>query len=300
MIEVFFLGTGAAIPSRERGHTHLALRYQGDIILFDCGENCQRLLIGSKLSPMKIDNIFLTHLHADHIAGLVALPQSLYLMDRVKPLNVYGPPGTKKFVSLVKEIAGFNLGYDLVAHEITPKHQVVFETDNYQIESTPVKHFKNALACCFKEKSKHRINKKKASNLHIPPGPHMKKLLAGKSIKIGGKTFKPSQLVETKIGKKIVYSGDTAPCSGIRNLAKNADLLIHESTYASDREQEAHKYDHSTAADAGKLAAAAKARQLALLHISSRYRDPKVMLDEAKLHFNNVVVASDGDKIVIK
>ena len=153
MIEVHFLGTGAAIPSKHRGHTSIALRYNGEIILFDCGENIQRQMIWAGLSPMKISRIFITHFHADHFAGLLALPQSLGLLKRKEPLYVYGPKGTEKVSKHLKVLIG-DLEYDLKFAEI----KEAVENEKYIVSSIPVRHEIPSLAYSFEEKPKRNLN----------------------------------------------------------------------------------------------------------------------------------------------
>lgn len=301
MIEVFFLGTSAAIPSRERGHTTQVVRYKGELLLFDCGENTQRRVIQEDLSIMKISKIFLTHLHADHFAGLLALPQSLYMLNREKPLEVFGPKGTKMVGRHILDMAGFDLGYDLSFKEVPQKaNHLVYETDEYEIRSMPVKHGIETLAYCFQEKSRRRFLESKAKKLGIKPGPVRGKLVAGRDVVYKGEKIRSDEVTKVVPGRKIVFSADTLPLKDVAKFAKGADLLVHEATYGNDRVKEAKAYGHSTASQAAKIAEEAQVKRLVLTHISPRYRDPKVLLEEAKSVFKRSRVAKDGMKVVIR
>ncbi len=301
MIEVFFLGTGAAIPSRERGHTTQVLRHKGELLLFDCGENTQRRIIQEDLSLMKISKIFVTHLHADHFAGLLALPQSLYLLNRAKPLEVFGPKGIKEIGEEIKRMTGFDLGYDLVFKEIPQdENHLVYQTEEYEIRSTPVKHGVETVAYCFQEKPRRKFLESKADKYGIKPGPVRGKLVAGKDVILKGQRIKADDVTKLVKGRKIVFSGDTLPLQIITEFSKGADLLIHEATYADDKTKEAEAYCHTTARQAAKVAKDAKVKSLILTHISPRYKDAKILADEAKEAFSKARIAKDGMKVVIK
>lgn len=300
MIEAFFIGTGAAIPSKDRGHTTVALRHKGDVFLFDCGENTQRRLIQEGLSPMKIEHIFLTHLHTDHVAGLYPFPETMYLLKRKKPLDVWGPAGTKRWGASLKRIQHFDLGYELTYHDLPESETDILEGKDFTISSMPVKHGTPSLAYCFKQKDWLRFLEDKALKMGVGPGPLRGKLTHKQDIKIKNKTIKWQDVTEEVIGKKVVISGDTAPLKSMVKFAKDADLLIHESTFAEDKKEEAEEFLHTTAKQAAEIAKKAKVKQLAIIHFSQRYRTNKVLVEEAKEVFPNTVGATDGLKVVVK
>lgn len=300
MIEVFFIGTGAAIPSKRRGHTTLAVRYKGEVFLFDCGENTQRRLIEEGISPMKIENIFVTHMHTDHVAGLFPLPETMYLLKRTKSLNIYGPKGLSRFGRALKEIQNVNLGYEVSFNELPNKKEEVVDAKEYRVVSVPVSHGTPARGYCFEEKERLKFLEAKAMKMGVGPGPQRGKLTHKQNISINGRTIKWQDVTEVVPGKKIVISGDTLPCEEIEKLAKGADLLIHESTFGSDRTDEAHEYYHTTAAQAAQIAKKAGVKKLVLIHFSPRYKNVKPLLEEAKKVFPNTVLAEDGMKVVVK
>ena len=301
MIEAYFIGTGAAIPSKDRGHTTVALRYKGNVFLFDCGENTQRRLIQEGLSPMKIENIFISHLHTDHVAGLYPFPETMYLLKRTKPLDVWGPRGLEKWGENLQQIQHFNFGYELTYHDLpNSRVQEIVEGKDFTISSMPVKHGTPSLAYCFKQHDWLRFLEKKALKMGVEPGPLRGKLTHRQDVKIGKKTIKWQDVTEQVIGKKVVISGDTGPLKEMVKFAEGADLLIHEATFAEDKKDEAEEFFHTTAKQAAEIAKKAKVKQLALIHFSQRYRTNKVLVEEAKEVFKETVGATDGMKLVVK
>jgi len=300
MIEVFFIGTGAAIPSKKRGHTTVALRRGGEIFLFDCGENTQRRLIEEGISPMKIENIFVTHMHTDHVAGLFPLPETMYLLKRKTSLNIYGPKGLDRFGRLLRELQNFNLGYEVSFRELMRKKTTVVDAKEYEITSVPVQHGTPSLGYCFEEKERLKFLEAKAEKMGVGPGPQRGKLTHKQNISVNGKTIKWQDVTEAIPGKKIVISGDTCPCDEIEKIAKGADLLIHEATFGEDKKDEAEEFYHTTAAQAAKIAKKAGVKKLALIHFSPRYKDVKPLLEEAQKIFPATFIAEDGMSIVVK
>ena len=300
MIEVFFIGTGAAIPSKSRGHTTIAIRRMGDIFLFDCGENTQRRLVQEGISPMRIEKVFVTHLHTDHVAGLFPLPETMYLLKRERPLAIYGPRGIERFGETLKRFQNFDLGYGVSFHEIPNKKSVVVEADDYRISAVPVRHGLPSLGYSFEEKERLKFLEEKAMKMGVGPGPQRGKLVAKKNISVNGKTINWQDVTKLVPGKKVVISGDTVPCEEIEKLAKGADLLIHEATFGNDRAEKAGDFHHSTAEGAARLAKKAGVKKLALIHFSPRYKDTDTLLNEAKEIFPNTVATKDGMKLIVK
>ncbi len=293
MIELFFLGTGAAIPSNERGHTTIALRYKGDIFLFDCGEGAQRSMMIAGLSIMRIAKIFLTHFHADHYAGLLPLAQSLNLLGRKARLEVYGPKGIKEISKHLKPLIG-DIGYEL---EFKEAKEV--EGGNYILSCLKTSHGIPACAYSFEEKARPLFLEEKAKKLGVF-GLDRKMLQEGKIVKVGGRTIHPKDVLgEKREGKKIVYSGDTAPLKSMAKFAKGADLLIHEATFGDDKAKEAKEYWHSTARQAAEIAKQAGAKRLILTHISPRYKKAEELERQAKEVFEGSEVSKDFMSIIV-
>lgn len=301
MIELTFLGTTAGKPTRDRGHPAIALKHNGEILLFDCGENTQRQLIHADLSPMKIDRIFITHWHADHFAGLLGLIQTMSLQGRTRPLYIYGPKKTKKFIDSITKLGHFHLTFSVKPKELEGEYEIVAAEPGYTVYSTPVIHGVETLAYRFEEPEKPgKFDVKKAKSLGIQEQ-QFKILQAGKSVRVPNGKVKPDDVLgPARKGLVVVYSGDTGRCENLIELAKGADLLIHESTYTEELGDKAQDRDHSTAKQAAEAAKKAQVKKLILTHISGRYKDPKPLLDEAKQVFKNTEIAEDLMKVALK
>ncbi len=298
MIEIIFLGTCSGIPTKYRSHPAIALVRNGEILLFDCGEGTQRQLTFANLSIMKISKIFITHFHADHFAGLMALPQSMLLLNRKKPLYIYGPEGIDEIGEVILKLAGYELDFEI--RFIEANEGVVCKEKNYMIKAIEVNHSIPTLAYCYEENPKRKFLVEKAKAMGLKPGPWYKKLQMGEEVLYEGKLIKPDDVTKIVKGKKIVYSGDTTYCEKLIDFAKDADLLIHEATYASNMQKKAREVMHSTCIDAAKIAKKANAKKLILTHISARYKDASKLLEEAKKIFKNTEIAKDFMKIVLK
>ncbi|MBQ2652096.1 MAG: ribonuclease Z [Methanobrevibacter sp.] len=293
-MEIIFLGTSSAVHSKERNQVAIAVKAFGEVMLFDCGEGTQKQMLHTKVSPMKISKIFITHFHGDHILGLPGLLQSLGLLGREKKLTIYGPKGLNK----VKE-AIFNFGYckfeyPLEFIEIEPG--IVEETEEYIIKCQSVKHNVPCLAYSIEEKKKPRFLREKAIELGVPVGPAFGRLHNGEEVEVDGKIIKPEQVLgEPRRGIKLTYSGDTVPCEEMIEFAKDSTLLIHESTFTLDEAQNAVDHGHSTASDAGYVAKQSNSEKLIITHISTRYGEgySKILLKEAKDVFKNTELAYD-------
>ncbi len=294
-MELIFLGTSSALPTTKRNHSAIALKAFGEVMLFDCGEGTQRQMAGLKLSPMKINQIFITHLHGDHFLGLPGMIQSMAFRGRKDPLHIYGPEGIKKTVENIKNLGYYSLSFPINAHELNKINEdVVTETDDYIIKCCPMQHSIPNLAYSVEEKRSPKFQKDKAMDLGLKPGPDFGKLQRGISVELNGRIIKPEQVLggERK-GRKIIYSGDTKPCSEMIQFALQADVLIHESTFESAQEDKALKTGHSTTAHAAIIAKEADVSKLILFHMSTRYRDSDMLQKEAKSIFDKVTVAED-------
>ena len=296
-MELEFLGTSSAVPTKNRNHSSISLKAFGEVMLFDCGEGTQNQLTRTHISPMKIDKIFITHYHGDHILGLPGLIQSMGFRGRTKPLNIYGPKGLDKVIKSVKQLGYFLINFPLNYQEIK-KEGTLIETEEYIIETCFTNHNVPSVAYSIIEKKKPRFLREKAEELGVPVGPQFSKLHNGETITINGKTIKPEMVLgPPRKGKKICYSGDTRPCDKLIELAKESTILIHESTYHSSDEQRAIENAHSTSQDAAYTAKNAKVKQLILTHFSTRYLNTQELLKEAKKIFKNTITATDFLKI---
>ncbi|MEM1549033.1 MAG: ribonuclease Z [Candidatus Methanomethylicia archaeon] len=294
-IKLVFLGTSAGLPTIKRGLSCIALKYHGDLLIFDCGEGAQRSIIMAGLGFPKNLKIFITHMHSDHVLGILGLLQTLSLMNRSFDLHVYGPRGISDFINFNKKILNFHLSYELFLHEINPG--VILDDKDYIVRAVETEHVKPSFAYSFEEKPRPgKFHPDRALALGIPKGPLWRKLQNGFPVSnIFGDLIFPEQVMDPpRAGLKIVFSGDTRPCENILNLSRNADILIYDSTFDDSMIDKAISDMHSTAGEAAELAAKANVKLLVLTHISARYESsPDILLKQAKEKFSNVIIAED-------
>ena len=291
-LSLFFAGTAGSVPTARRGLPAILLRAGGERILLDCGEGTQQQLLRSVGLP-ELDAIFITHFHLDHWLGLVGMLKTFDLRARERPLSIHGPPGLKSLFSTLRPVMG-RTGYPLSLVELEPYEEVRF--DGYSIGSFPVRHRVEAYGYAFVEDDRPgRFDADAARALGVSEGPDFGRLQRGETVG----DVRPEQVVgEDRPGRRIVYSGDTAPCQAIEVLARDADVLVHEATFLSDERARARDTGHSTAAQAAEIARDAGVRLLALCHVSTRYF-PREIRDEARAVFPNTVVPRDFDAIEV-
>lgn len=294
-LRLIFLGTSAGLPTIKRGLSCIALKYRGDMLLFDCGEGAQRSIVTAGLGFPKNLRIFITHLHGDHVLGLPGLLQTLSLMNRSDALYLYGPKGLENFIKSLKDILKFNISYNLYISEITSG--IIVDEKHYLIKAVETSHIVQNYAYSFEEKPKPgKFYPEKALALGVPMGPLWKKLQEGNCVlNIFGTLISPSQVMDPpRNGFKIVFSGDTRPCESILNLSVGADILIYDSTFDDSLLEKAISDGHSTAGEAAEIALKAGVKMLVLTHISARYESSiETLLKQAKSKFNQVIVAED-------
>lgn len=300
-MKVIFLGTGGSFPTKERGLTSIAIRREGELLLFDCGEGTQRQMAHTKVSPMKVETVFLTHFHGDHFLGLPGLVQTMSLMDREKDLEVYGPHGTEEKISKLLEIPVFNLRFDIRIHDLQPGDSL--RRDGYEVETAEIRHSAPGIAYSLVEDQRPgKFYPEKAKELGIEPGPKYSQLQEGETIELpDGSIVEPDQVIgPPRPGRKIVYSGDTRPSKKIIKLAKNADLLIHDGTFSKELRDEAKVGGHSTVQEAAEVAKEANVQRLVLIHASPRYSNLSELEEEAQEIFSNSVFANDFSEFEVE
>lgn len=291
---IVFLGTGGGVPTPERSLSSFILNYEGQILMFDCGEGTQHQMVKAKIGFGKETKVFITHLHGDHVLGLPGLIQTMSLLGRTKKLEIFGPKGLKEFLEASRTYIQFNLRFPVEIKEA--KEGVIYKNKKFKVLARWAEHSIPNLAYAFVENKKPgKFHPEKALELGVPKGPLWHKLQHGKKVKLkNGRIIEPSQVVEPpKPGIKIVYSGDTKPCKNVLKLAKNADLLIHECTFDDSLAEKAEVEWHSTPTGVAELAKKASVKNLVLTHVSARYKNAKIFLEQAKKIFPNVRVAED-------
>lgn len=298
-IHLTFLGTGSAIPTARRNHPAVLLQYKDENILFDCGEGTQKQFRIAKLNPCKLTRILITHWHGDHIFGLPGILQTLMLNNYQKKLQIYGPKGTKQFMELYERLY-IRKGVDFQIEVKEFSNGLVLEEKEFKIECEQMHHDSPCLAYSFIIKEKNRLDKAKLKKSKLPMNsPLMGELARGKTIEFEKKKIDGKKLIYSEPQRKITYIMDTRENPQSIDLARESDILICESTYAKDEEEQAKDHAHLTSTQAAIIAKKSKSKKLYIMHLSQRYENPKQILDEAKKVFKDVKVAEDFDKIYI-
>ncbi|MBC8136795.1 MAG: ribonuclease Z [Fibrella sp.] len=302
-MQLTFLGTGSGAPTRARNVSGVTLFMpeRGELYLFDCGEGTQhQCLRASQVRLSQLTRIFISHLHGDHVFGLVGLLASRALAQGgTSPVALYGPPALETYVRGCLHSTGTHFGFPISFHAV--RTGTVFEDAQVVVECATVRHRCDAFAYAVQEKTQAgRFDAEQAKAHGIPAGPLYGRLKAGETVTLpDGRTVDGASLVgPPRPGRRVVYSGDTSFCAEMVKLATDADLLIHEATFAESERTLADRAFHSTASDAAKVAEAARVRQLILTHISPRYDAEsgaglEALLNEAQTIFPNAEVAHD-------
>lgn len=299
-MELYFMGTNAGVPSLERNVTSLALRLfdeRRSFWLFDCGEGTQHQILRSPLKLSKLEKIFISHLHGDHLFGLPGLISSRAYQGGNTPLTIYGPPGLKQYIKTSLNISESRIDYqlDIVEHE--GGH--LFEDETFRVESAPLDHRIASYGYRIVEKDlPGKLDSVLLSSHGIKPGPLYGKLKRGESVEApDGVIIKPEEVLGSpKQGRIVTILGDTRPCPAAISLSEGADAMVHESTFLDELAQTAYDYHHSTAKQAAEAAKAAGAKQLYLTHFSSRYKSEdqlQRLLVEARQVFANSELARE-------
>lgn len=292
--KVTFLGTSSVMPTKTRNVAAVHMQFGKDQFLFDCGEGTQRQMTFAKLSTVKVGHVFISHMHGDHIYGLPGFMETCGIRGRETPLYLYGPKGLKKYINCLLAQGIHDLGYDVKVKTGAGK---IVDTKTYTVNAFKVKHDIESYGYCFKEKDAVNIDEKALVKLGLKPGRMYKQIKEGKDFEWEKKKYKAKEFLNARPGIKVVYSGDTMPCNSVMQWADHADLLIHESMFASDATDMAKERRHSTAKQAAELATQANVKCLALTHFSTRYKDVAKLRDEAMKKHDNVVMAEDLAKI---
>jgi ribonuclease Z len=293
-MQVILLGTGAALPTPERRTSGTALLYEGEMLLFDCGEGTQLQLRKAGLRHGRLSRIFITHMHGDHVIGLMGLLMTMELSGRERPIELYGPAPLADYVTASAQLLSTGFRYPIVFHEAHPG--TICQTETYTIECLPLSHriltYGYTLQECDKAGT---FDVARAEALGIPKGPLYGRLQKGQSVTLpDGRTVHSREVLgPPKRGRRIGYCLDTRPCPEAALLARDADLLLYDSTLAPGAEQEAAEKGHSTSRQAAVLAKEAGVKRLLLTHISARYPDARELLLGLEGLHDDIVVARD-------
>ncbi len=295
--EIVPLGTGAAIPSRERHLAALALRCEGDVLLFDCGEGTQRRLLEAGIKPSQIRTVLITHLHGNHFFGLPGLLSTLSLNGREEALTIVSPRPLKQVLRSIPGLDEGSLSFDLrfiVAKG--DRMERVLSTAEYSVSAHCIEHRIPAVGYRFEESRRAgTLDVEEARRRGVIDVTAFRALKEGKSVVLPGGGFLHADEVvgPSRPGASFAYITDTRPCEGAVELARDATLVYHESTFEEQHAARAEETGHSTARQAAEIAEAAGAKKLLLGHISARYTDTGTLLREARAVFQNTEVAEE-------
>lgn len=305
-MELLFLGTGSGVPSKHRNVSSLALKMlneRNSIWLFDCGEATQHQILHTTLKPAKIEKIFITHMHGDHIFGLPGLLSSRSFQGGESPVTIFGPKGIKQFVLSTLKLSGAYPSYALKFVEIE-RDGLLYEEKGIKVYTKKLVHGIPSFGFrVVEDDHEGTLDSERLKELGVPFGPLFGKLKNKEIVelddgrKIDGKDF----VGEDIKGRIIAVIGDTRPTPAAEELAQNADVMIHEATFSADDSDLARKYNHSTDVQAATLAKKANVKKLLLTHVSSRYlgADVKQMLKETRKIFPNTYIMSDLSEIAV-
>lgn len=294
-----FLGTGAGVPSKERNVSAVALdltQERGTTWLFDCGEATQHQILNTNIRPRKIDKIFITHLHGDHIYGLPGFLSSRSFQDGITPVTIYGPKGIEAYITVSLEVSQTHLRYPLYFHEV--EEGMLFEDNKFIVFCKKLEHGIDSYGYRIIEKdSSGELLAEKLKTIGIPPGPIYQQIKENETtILSDGSTINRADFIgPNKKGRVVCILGDTRFFTEITTFIRDSDVLVHEATFAQDEEEMAYNYYHSTTKQAAKLAQVGDVNQLLLTHISSRYQGGAIaqLEAEATAIFPNSKIVAD-------
>ncbi|MBC7826066.1 MAG: ribonuclease Z [Candidatus Parcubacteria bacterium] len=300
-MQITFLGTSSGVPTRSRNVSAVALRLpqRAEVWLFDCGEGTQHQLLRSDLRVSQIRRIFVTHMHGDHTFGLMGLLASCGLAGNPERIDIYGPPDLDEYLRACSRYSQTHFSYPVKVHTVKPG--VVFEDEEFSVSCAPLKHRVPAFGYRITERDRPgHFDVEKAKALGIPSGPLYGQLKRGEWVTLpDGQKINGAELCgQIEVGRKVVYCTDTVYCENAIELAHDADVLIHEATFAHQDAELAYQRLHSTSTMAAQVALTAHVKQLIMTHFSPRYApgnsiELRNLLEEARSIFPNTQLASD-------
>ena len=294
MFEILFAGTGASVPSRDRSLPCIAVRIGKSISLFDCGEGSQRQLMLSKFSFMKVDRIFITHMHGDHILGLPGLLQTMGLSGRREKVDVFGPVGIKHSLCGMMDACEGDLEFELDIHEVNAGEILRFNTFSVSVFATA--HGCPSVGFKLTEADRPGVFDQEKAFLAGLEKSDYSKIQRGETVK----GVRPEEIIgPPRPGMSLVYTGDTVYCDTVKDAVKGVDVLIHEGTYVEEDTELAKGHFHSTIGEVARMANDAGIRSLFLVHISNRYGDSEEPIEEAKKYFENTFIPNDLDIFMV-
>ena len=300
-IELTILGCHSATPRVNAYPTAQYLEINSRSFLIDCGEGTQRQMRKYKVGFSKINHIFISHLHGDHFYGLIGLISTFGILNREKELHIYGPAGIKEVINLQLKYSKSHLKYDLIFHELnSKKSELIFEDEKVEVRTIPLHHRVYTNGFLFKEKDKPRkLNITAIKKIQEIETCDYNNLKAGKDFTLNSNEIIQNSLLtlDPEASLSYAFCSDTSYKPDIIDIIQDTNLLYHEATFLSDKEDLAKKTRHSTAKQAALIAKNANVKKLIIGHYSSRYKDISLFKKEAEVIFKNVILAEAGKVI---
>lgn len=291
LFKITFLGTGGSWPMPGRAMPSVALQVDDFLCLFDCGEGTQKQLMKSGISFMKINAIFFSHFHGDHFLGVLGLVQSMSFNGRTETLKVYGPPGAISVLSRAFNTGYFTLGFDIVVEEIPFGGSV--STPYFDVKTLRADHPVPAISYRINEHDLIKIDPEKAKQIGIPSR-SLELLRKNGFLEFHGKNIKLEDVSSgIRLGRSMVYSGDTRPNPEMVQFAQNATVFIHETTTDSSLEPKVNEFGHTSSRQAAEIALKANVGTMYLYHYSPRIEDPEVLRKEASSIFPHSILSKE-------
>lgn len=300
-MKLVFLGTSAALPTKDRGLSCVCLENEGEILMFDAGEAAQISFLKSGLGWNKKMKVFVTHLHGDHCIGILGLLQTMTMRERTEPLEIYGPAGIEEFIAASTRALNFGPSFPVLISTVR-EGGPVYDSKTYSVLACRASHSVTAFSYLFREKDRQgRFDREKAAGLGIPEGRLWKQLQDGNDITVGGRRITPGMVLgEKRPGRRIGVSGDTMPTAELEKFFEGCDYLVFDATFLEGLRERARDTGHSTALQAATLGRNANVKNLVLTHFSTRYRDGAGHLEEAGQVHGSVIAARDLLEIDIR
>ena len=298
-LTVTFLGTSAAVPTMARGLPSIAVTREGEVVLMDCGEGVQRRVLSESVGLGSDMTVLVTHLHGDHVTGLLGLLQTMSLAQRRKPLNIVGPLGLKKWLDVTSEL--LHIGLTFPVNFSVARQGTVLRTRGFRVRAAKAYHSVESFAYLLEEHPRPGVfHPERAKALGVPEGKLWSRLQKGKGVTVAGRKIEPSRVTGPgRPGRRIGYSGDTRPSRSLVRFFSGCDLLIFDSTFRDSDREKAVERMHSTSLEAGVVARDSRSCKLALTHFSARYTGVSSLVREARTAFPNTVAAADGMKLEV-
>jgi len=296
-LEAFILGCGGMMPLPYRHLTSVLLRREGDLFLFDGGEGTQVSLRKLNLKWKKINAIFVSHTHADHVTGIPGLLMLSSQVDRDEPLYIYGPPKIAEYIDSSRKVLDMYINYEIVVKEIR-EPGIVYEGEDFHVRAFPLQHTKTCVGYTLEENQRPgAFNPERARELGVPCGPLWSRLQSGETVKAeDGSDVRPDEVLgSSRKGRKFSYVTDTRYIPSIADEVSGSDLLVCEGMFENGLVDTAVEKKHMTAGQAGLIARDAGVKKMALIHYSPRYTDNdlKILLAEAREVFPQTILSKD-------